>query len=526
MNAPLEKTPPHPHTPSKANAASTPAVRAAGAGAVAQAARAPGPRDFAALRRRVFAHWPVVIVTLLVGGLITLQVVRTRKPQFKSETVVLYREGIGKSVTGPTEDKDALRLLGPKLKETLLAQQTLRGIIDEFHLYADTVERAGYAAAVDQMRKKTEFKARSQDTFAISFEGTTREEAQQVCARMAEILVAENARRLHEDNRSTTEFLQGEKRRADEELERIEREISGFLNEHPQFAKEAEQKRKPAEATSAPRPDRDPGPQRQRPSAAVAVDPMLLATKQHAQTELSVSRRELADRSLRFTDDHPDVRASKERVAAAEAAVARAEEAIAAAQPKDEGAGQGAPRPSAPADRAPRAAEPQDKIVSLEVDWARMQRALGLSRTRQIDLEQKLYRAKMIASTAESGHGTTISVLDPAYKPSNPSNAPSKTVVLIGLGASVAVGLLLSAAWGLFLDDRLFSAREVESFTTVPVLGVVPRQRDKRKKHRSDQGPAGTGTGPVASAPEAPAGAGEAADGVAAAQKRSGAPHG
>ena len=141
MNAPLDKTPPHPHGSSQANAAPAPAGRAAGAGAVAQAAAAPGATDLATLLRRVFAHWPVVIVTLLVGGLITLQVVRTRKPQFKSETVVFYREGIGKSVTGPTEDKDALRLLGTKLKETLLAQQTLRGIIDEFHLYPDTVQR-------------------------------------------------------------------------------------------------------------------------------------------------------------------------------------------------------------------------------------------------------------------------------------------------------------------------------------------------------------------------------------------------
>ena len=69
----------------------------------------------------------------------------------------------------------------------------------------------------------------------------------------------------------------------------------------------------------------------------------------------------------------------------------------------------------------------------------------------------KLFRAEMVQTTNDSGYGNALQVLDPAFKPSGPSNAPNKTVVLLGLGISLAVGLMLAAAWGLFLDDRVFS---------------------------------------------------------------------
>jgi uncharacterized protein involved in exopolysaccharide biosynthesis len=536
MNAPTDNNPATNPRLSQANLA--PAVAARPAPAAPVQPPPGGAPDIGAMIRRVFAHWQVVIVTLLLGGLITAQVVRTRKPAFKSETVIFYREGIGKSITGPTEDKDSLRTLGTKLKETLLAQQTLRRIIDEFHLYPEIVSRAGYADAVDIMRKKTEFKSRSQDTFAISFEGTNRDEAQRVCARMADLLVSENAKRLAEENRSTTEFLEVEKRRADEELERIEREISEFLHLHPQFAGKKEglgieslaqhnkvetelKKRRQAAIRGGRARSREgastaaalPG----APAAAApAVDPVLLQARSQAQSELNAARKELNDKSLKFTPAHPDVRAAEARVAAAEANLKAAEDAIAAAQPKedapaprkvaaasgDDPYGEPSARPkagpatAAPVDSAPPPrADPAEKVVNIEMEWERMERAHGMARGRQIDLENKLYRAEMIASTAESGYGTTISVLDPAYRPSGPSNAPNKTVVMIGLAASVVVGLVLSAAWGLFLDDRVFSPAEIEVIVMVPVLGAVPKEREKKKKGKEKGAAPGKGLG-------------------------------
>ncbi len=518
---------------------STQQLLAAGRPAAPGPAQPPqGAPDIGAMIRRVFAHWPVVLVTMALGAAITFQVVRTRKATYKSETVIFYREGIARSVTGPTESPEAVRALGTKLKETLLAQQTLRRIIDEFHLYGDVVAKTGYADAVDQMRKKTEFKSRATDTFAISFEGFDKDQAQKVCARMADLLVSENAKRLSDDSKSTTEFLEAEKKRSDEELDRLEREISQFLQAHPEFStgkeglgsetqalrqKDEDDRKARLRSSGGKGPRRRPEPGGGPVVAAApaggndrapAVDPVLLAQRNQAQTELFSARKDLADKSLRFTDQHPDVLAANERVASADASLKRANEAIAAAAPREEEAPRkkvtlnedpyGEPSARAAASAAPspdhEAADPKDKprpkadpkqgnqVVSLEVEWSRLTRSLSLARAHQGDLEGKLYRAEMVASTAESGYGTSIAVLDPAYRPGGPSNAPPRTVVMMGVAASIAVGLVLSAAWGLFLDDRLFSPSEIETSVMVPVLGVVPK--NKVKPRRREKGKA------------------------------------
>jgi hypothetical protein len=540
---------------SQASIVSTSVTQARATAGAVPAAALPAPGggpDVGALIRRVFAHWPVVIVTMVLGAVITMQVVRTRRATFKSETVIQYREGLAKSINGAASDTGDIRGLGTKLKETLLAQQTLRKVIDEFHLYPEIVQRSGYSDAVDQIRKKTEFKARSVDTFAISFEGFDRDQAQRVCARMADILVAESAKRQQEDNKGATAFLEIEKKRLDDDLEKMEREITEFLQLHPEFASAKEglgtevlalkskadddEKRRRAKAARGVRRGRlDPtasGPAAGGPASAddraPPVDPVLLAARSQAQTDLVAARRELAEKSLSFTDQHPDVRAARERVAAAEVALRRASEAIAAAQPHDDPP----PRskvvvtedpyaepsakplasvnpdrspdrnPDRSADRDPDGEEKEkrrpkvvdpdqgEKVVSLEMEWSRLARALTLARGHQTDLEAKLYKAEMVANTAESGVGASIGLVDPAYKPSGPSNAPNKTVVMMGLAASIAIGFVLSAAWGLFFDDRLFSANEIEGSVMVPVLGVVPREKRKAKiKARDVPGP-------------------------------------
>ena len=273
--------------------------------------------------RRALAHWQVILITLAVGGLVTSLVVRRRMPAYKSETVIFYREGISRNVTGAADNNDVLRTLGSKLKETLLAQQNLRAIIDEFHLYRGVVQGRGYSDAVDLMRKKTEFKSRSPDTFAISFEGSTREEAQQVCARMATLLVAEHAKRVKDDVRGTTEFLEAEKKRADDDLERTEKEVSEFLNAHPEFAgheglgteslaeqakttEEQKRRRQKASIGVRPRPRSDPpGGQQSGLDRALAVDPVLLAAKTQASVELSAAKKELAEKSRNSRSNIP-----------------------------------------------------------------------------------------------------------------------------------------------------------------------------------------------------------------------------
>ena len=54
---------------------------------------APGPST-GAIVKRTLAHWPIIAAVMFVGAAATAEVVHLRKPSFKSETVIFYREGI------------------------------------------------------------------------------------------------------------------------------------------------------------------------------------------------------------------------------------------------------------------------------------------------------------------------------------------------------------------------------------------------------------------------------------------------
>jgi uncharacterized protein involved in exopolysaccharide biosynthesis len=463
--------------------------------------------DVVALFRRVIAHWPVVFATLALGALVTLRVVQVRRATFRSEAVIVYHAGVEKALGASGGPDDSIRTLGSRLKETLLAQKTLRGVIDEMHLYPDIVTAAGHAAAVEQMRRRVEIKSRSQDTFAIAFEGSDRDEAQKVCTRLADVLIADGARRAEADAHRTVAFLDAQMQQAEAELTAAERASSELFQAHPELAaggglgteailaqKAAEERRKqgrpaPPAARERPSPGAAPGAADRPPP----IDPVLLAEHAQAKADVAAATKALAEVSQKYTDEHPAVIEARAALAAAQAALRRAQEAVAAAlaresRPAETPADPYAdphPRPAAAAVAAPREpmapVAPADK-VALETQATQLSRTLSLVKGHHADLETRLYHARMVEIAAGAGLGAGLTVLDPAYRPSVPSNAPNRIVAGIGLLASLAVGVLLSAAWGLFLDDRLFSANEVEGVVAVPVLGAVPRSSRRRAR--------------------------------------------
>jgi uncharacterized protein involved in exopolysaccharide biosynthesis len=458
--------------------------------------------------RRTLAYWPVAAVVMVIGVLATVQFVRVRKSFYKSETVVFYRQGVLTADQTPSDS--VLRMLGAKLKETLLAQSNLRKVIDECHLFTDIVDKRGYSDAVDQFRKQIDFKARSTDTFAISFQGSSPEQALTVTARLADMLVEENAKTRQERVRESTEFFDAEKTRMDEELDRLEKELAQFMADHPEFVTDSAGRagaavRAEVKKAGTALSDRMIGRRRYlggstRLRGADAaridppVDPVLIATRNQAMSELIAAKKELQEKTVRFTDQHPDVRNANARMAAAEAALLKADQAIMAAQPPP------SPSPSAiklPEDpyqaswgqpggpREPGIAtadpagkpKPPETLVTLEAEWSRLNREVAKVRQQQGQLETRLFQADLNASSELGGYAATIAILDPAFKPTDPTGVPKRTIFLAGFLASLLAGIVLAAARGVLLDDRLFDASEIDGLGLVPVLAVVPKAK-------------------------------------------------
>jgi uncharacterized protein involved in exopolysaccharide biosynthesis len=230
-----------------------------------------------------------------------------------------------------------------------------------------------------------------------------------------------------------------------------------------------------------------------------SVDPALVTQRTNAQAELANARRDLSDKAAKYTDDYPDVRLAKQRVLAAEAVVRGIEDQIsaqAAATPPP------APAPSPPPaiyePREPRAHKPSAsasssaaavappvdkdaKVVAAETEWSRLNRDVAKARQRAGDLENRLFKAEMTASSELGGYAAQIAILDPAYRPTGPSSTPNKTVVAAGFLASLLLGAALAALRGLFMDDRVFDESEIDPSEVGPVLAVVPRTKGKKR---------------------------------------------
>jgi uncharacterized protein involved in exopolysaccharide biosynthesis len=491
--------------------------------------------------KRSTRFWLPAFVVIILGSLAAGGVAFTRPRIYKSEALILYREGIRSSdLGGPDVGGDPARKLGMKLKEMILSRTQLQHVIDQFKLYPAIVEDRGYVDAVDEMRNHIAFRVKDGDTFGLSFEGEDAKRVQEVTARLAETLINENSKNRAEQAEVTKEFLDAEKNRVESELKEKETNLAKFLSKHPEFAKETAQASGTGAAGTAIRAAAQKGSSKSSDPTLLALereasriqerlgvpttskkkkptedagDPKLLAEKAAAEADLNSAQKDLSDKLGQFTEQHPDVRAAKVRVKTAQDRVKRANDALlagAASKPKDpdddepiidrgtleselrkvteEIAAYKKKKHENEAGAANTGTEAQ-RVVALETDWTRLNREVQEARERNQQLQTKQFNASMAESAAASGRNAQMVIVDPAYKPTHPAK-PSRSVIA-AVGVLVSIGLALALALGFaLLDDRLYDRVDVERLELVPLLGVVPRgdksARGKKRKKKGD----------------------------------------
>ncbi|MEZ4301690.1 MAG: protein kinase [Polyangiaceae bacterium] len=498
----------------------------------------PGP-PLSSIIKRALAHLPVAFVVLALGIAITMVLARQRKPAWGSETVVLYREGISREFIGIEGGGQDMKTLPARLKETMLARANLEKIIKEFNLYPQIVAVEGYIAAVDKFRTKITFKPRSLETFLIAFEGATPEEAQQVTARLADILINDWSERNKAKATKEIEYLEDQRKRADKELNECEADLVRFIAIHPEFAAEnnAEQAGAGIRAEKA-KAIADPellalDRQQQRLRAAIAAKgapaapagggaapaanpaAAVLAEKQAADAELAAAQKDLGEKSEKLTDQHPDVRIAKSRVQAAMERSRAATAALIAATPTPAakpagGSGDDDPYETKAADPTARMESElaknerelqqrrrglrtdvkttafANKIIELETEWRRLNREREKAKTQQNDVDARLRKAEQNTASELGGYNAQVQVLDPAYLPTTTGSMPKPKFIAVGVLVSIIVSLVAAAGWGMFLDDRVFVAEDLAGFA--PVLAAVPAtpaEKGKKGKPRA-----------------------------------------
>ena len=474
------------------------------------------------LRARRF--WLAALALFLVGAAGAFAYAMVRPRVYKSETLILYHEGIRSAdLTGTDSGGDPARKLGLKLKEMVLSRTRLQSIIEEFKLYPRLVDDRGFVDAVDEMRNHIAFRVKDSDTFGLSFEGEDPRRVQLVTARLAQTLIDENSKNRSEQAEVTREFLDTEKERAEVELKEHETNLARFLGKHPEFARETTQSSGTAfraAGKSQPSPSKSSDPELlalEREAGRIQerlgvpsvkkkrddgpVDPKLSAEKLAAEADLAAMQRELNDKLNQFTEQHPDVRAAKSRLKNAQDRLRRAEAALAPAAPAAEVETEGTIDRVALENELRRindeiasrkrrkreepSAAPSTSsaawIVALETDWTRLNREVAESREKQQQLQDKQFKASMLESAVAAGRNTQMTIVDQAYKPTHPAKPGRFTIVAVGcvVALMLALGLALMLA---FFDDRIYDRTDLEALgaSGLRLLGVVPRRGSGR----------------------------------------------
>ncbi|NUP11637.1 MAG: hypothetical protein HOW73_36790 [Polyangiaceae bacterium] len=489
--------------------------------------------------KRALFNWKPSALLVAIGLIAGVGFAVLRKPNFKSETIVIYRQGVRLEQQGGGQSLT----LGTRLQEILLARSRLENIIQEMGLYQDIKQKRGPIEAVEEFRKDISFKPRSTDTFSISYKGPEPETVKKVTERLAQSLIDENQRLRIQQSKVQQEFLSVEKNNSETILKDKERELATFLSEHPEFALDQTgqfgasmrvQRQMEREKTilgQAGGTGQDAHTLALRRQAArlnaalssdtptslppidIPADPMLESERQTAETAVAAARADVAAQSATLTDAHPNVVAAKKRLTDAQAVLAEVNSRIAADKSMKMGgvgvgvdpevarqkllerkrrveselaAREGKPLKDDKKDdkdkkdgKDPKAESEEEAagIVQLETEWARRSRDVSEARDQMNELERNYFRAQIEAASSLGGYSDQVVILDPAYLPARPEPPGKTLIVLIAGGAALVIAMILATMRAL-LDSRIYE--EPDLARVAPVLAVVPRGVGRR----------------------------------------------
>ena len=466
----------------------------------------------AILRRR----WSLIILLTLIGGASGLLAARILPKRFASQTLVLVQQPAVSQELVPTLNSDNTNQRLAAMQQQILSRSRLEPVIQELGLYRGDMNRVSMEDLVERLRRSititpiqamAETRAQNLPGFTISVVFDDPHFAQQICAKITSMFLAENIQLRKGEVTNTTEFLgkqlQEAKAKLDEQDARLavfQRKYLGSLPDQNQtnlnlLAGLTSQLEASTQAL---------GRAQQDKSFAESVLSQQLSVVQASQTgtnpetldqQLAAMQAQLLALQSKYTNDHPDVIKAKADIVALKQKVADSEQ-----QQKN-----------APPDKTARAAvEPaqiqqmraqihqynqvikertqqqEDIQKQINLYQSRVQSSPGveqeyklLTRDHQTaldfynDLLKKHDQSSMSQGLEESEQAEHFRVLDPA----NFSDQPTFPKVPIFAGGGFAGGLALGLALTLFLetqDTSMRSERDVEIALHLPVLVSIP----------------------------------------------------
>ena len=428
------------------------------------------------LRRPWHALVPFVL-TILAAGVATFVIPK----KYKSTTLILVEsQKLPETFVSKLPADETNKRL-QTIRQEILSRTRLETIAQELDPYRN-LATASMSGIVDRMRDAIEIAVKGNDAFTIEFVHGDPRMAQAVANRLATLFIEEVAKTREEQVKEAYQFIDSQLADARKELEKREEALRHYKEQHMGALPEqttanlATLQRLQLELQSVNenlRVAADHYPSGGgAPSTKADVDP---------EAELRQLQDQLTNLRSRYTDEHPDVKALRARIAEVE----RSLKAHASASPSS---------PSGPAyesekarheiealkqrrddiegriatfqarvEAAPRA---EEDIATLSRDFQKLNENYLALLNRKLDVQ-------MATKIEQRWKGEQFRILDPANLPDLPVSPRLSLFLMGGIVVGLLAGLLASLG-AEFLDPSVKSIGELESLLPFPVLAVIP----------------------------------------------------
>jgi polysaccharide chain length determinant protein (PEP-CTERM system associated) len=463
----------------------------------------------------------LVLIPLALGIVASVVVAKHIRPSYRSETSIMVMPQrisdsyVKATITSTLKVEDRL----PSISGQILSRSRLERIITELNLYSDLRARGVMEDVVQRMRGDVSVELEGKESFRVSYVSNDARLAQKVTERLASWAIEENQRDREHLAESTDQFLGSQladaKRRLVEHEKKLEEyrhrydgqlptqlqgNLQAIANAQLQLQAASETlnrarerrlliERQLADAEAPPLAMVSPEPGQ----GGTAAESAPMTTAQ----QLEVAQNRLAAFKLRFTADHPDVRALERTIRDLQAKLDEEAKHPAPAAPKVVTPAEAARRKKIGDLRAElevidhqlnagQAEEARlkgiiaayqakvDAVPSRESELVELMRDYSTLQATYANLLQKQEDSKLAANLERRQIGEQFRIVDPASLPERPSNQSKR--LMASAGATVA-GLALGLGLIAFLEfrDSTFKAEEdVLRVLTLPVLALVP----------------------------------------------------
>lgn len=430
-------------------------------------------------------------------------------------TISVQHSRLSTKVVDNQTKEEQIEKLNNLVLETL-SRPSLLSIIDKFKLYPNYVGIRGKEKALTKLRENLElFPAETttgeklSQTFVLQFSHESAQTAYDVANELSNLFIQESTVSSRQVSEGTVEFLDAKLRETKQRIETTEQQIQKFNRENlgklPEHKEIAISKLDAARAQLAMNMQMASAKAARlenlkREIAMEAKEPFYLPSDfsggqnmAPANAEESVSQLQgvLEVLKTRYSDDHPDVIATKKRLELAKTKVKSGGGAAST--------GSKLPRPTSPEVKMLRReiGDVESELAILTAESARLKKAIELQELDIRDMpmkEQELTKisrdyenlkltysklqaqrdeAAMQRDLITSQKGTQFKIIDPPSKPQIPAGPPREIIA----GVGIAMGILLMLGLPimmLFLNSAYKFKDEVEADLGVSVLGIIP----------------------------------------------------